>query len=359
MKTTIGFAIGLLLLFAVLVLPLRAQNEPEAAATQAPQAHAVIREKSLGLLRDIVPVSSSEREKKTAESAGGSVIWGNLFDPHEVVALVNLAAEEPRVDADADPDAYIDRDTWVRHLSLCAWENDHWIFRQYLDNARSPEFHTRKDKPSHFVQASRWTGRHEGDHLSWYYDPATRKLVRTHFETWGPFYLVGDYLCTERGIERRAIDVTTWVYPYKDGKKGDLLAISDSDAGRGELRTFAITFRDRKTGKYWTYAFEPKESEPPYLHYTVDAVEGKENNRYDQEGKLVHRRAEMELSEEQGSIDEYFFERLTGLSRAVLGSLESGAEAKWHDALPKLAPLEPIPFKISGDPDVVRRLQKK
>ncbi len=348
-----------LLICTGIPLILIAQEEPLQNPTPTPEALAKIREESLKFLRDIVPVSTTGRKLKIVENDAGLAYWGNLFDPREVVALMNLSPEKPAGDSDEGVFSIYDyEETWTRHLSLCAWEKDHWVFRQYLDNARNLEFHDRKDKPSHFVQASRKTGRHEGDHLSWYYEPKSKSLIRTNYETWGPFHLIGDYLCTLRGFERRAMDETVCVYPYKNGKKGNLLGVYDSDIGRGELRDFSITFRDHKTGKYWTYSFRPKEQEEPYLHYLVDAVEGLQHESYEKEKERVHFFAEMVLGEEDGSIDQICFERLTGLSRALL---EHGGwrSDDWKDNLPKLPPLKKIDLKITGDSEIIRHLQKQ
>ena len=143
-----------------------------------------IQEKSLSLLQDLAPASSSGRTMKNMAIDGGQIYWGNLFDPKEVVALVNLAPEKPAGDNWPPTNSW---GAWPCYLSLCVWEKDRWVYRQYLDNANTLVFHDRKDRPHHFVQASRKTGRYEGDFLSWYYDPKTRTLVRTNFEGWGPF----------------------------------------------------------------------------------------------------------------------------------------------------------------------------
>lgn len=348
----------MLLLFTVPHQLLKAQAEPKQSVMPKPEVLKVIREKSLKLLRDIVPSSTSGKALKTVDSAEGLVYWGNLFDPHEVVALVDLPPEKPEDSEGSVFERFDYEQTWFRHLSFCAWEKDHWVYRQYLDNARDLEFLDRKDKPHHFVQASRKTGRYDGDHLSWFYDEKRKKLVRTNFEDWGPFYLIGNYLCTIRGFERRAMDETVWVYPYAEGKKGRLLAVYYSDIGSGELRNFSITFHDLKTGKFWTYSFSPMEAEPPYLHYSIDAVEGVWNEPEKNAKPRIHSNAEMEVSEKDGSIDEYCFERLTGLSRAVLGHVNwRGSERM--DKLPKLPALKQIELKINGDPEIVRHLKNK
>ena len=348
---SIEILLVMLLFFTVPHQLLKAQGESKQSVMPTEEALRVIRKKSLKLLRDIVPSSTSGKALKTVDSAGGLVYWGNLFEPHEVVALVNLPPEKSEDSGGSVFDQFDYEQTWGRHLSFCAWEKDHWVYRQYLDNARNLEFHDRKDKPKHFVQASRKTGRYDGDHLSWFYDEKRKKLVRTNFEDWGPFYLIGNYLCTIRGFERRAMDETVWAYPYAEGKKGRLLAVYYSDIGSGELKNFSITFHDRNTGKWWTYSFSPTEDEPPYIHYSVDAVEGIWNEPVEKAKLRIHSNAEMEVSEKDNSTDEYCFERLTGLSRAVLGHVDRRG-AKWMEKLPKLPALKQIKLKINGDPEI-------
>jgi len=354
----LGIILGTHLFCTVSSLPLRAQEEPAQSTTPTQEALGKIREKSLSLLRDIVPASTSGRGLKTVEGVGGIIYWGNLFDPGEVVALVNLAPENP--EQDAEQEGASQKETWIYHLSFCAWEKDHWVFRQYLDNARKLEFHDRKDKPNHFVQASRMTGRYAGVYLSWYYDSKTKKLVPTGFENWGPFYLVGNYLCTLRGMERRAMDETVWVYHYKYGKKGNLQAEIDyPNIGKdGVLRDFIITFRDDKAEKYWTYSFSPKEEEEPFLHYYVEAVEGPPDEPYEKTKNRVHYSAEMEVGKDDNSTDEFCFEQLTGVSRAVLNHQESKGSI-WKDTMPKLPPIKQNQLNITGDQEIIRHFNKK
>lgn len=312
------------------------------------------------MLRDIAPASSSGRKMKTMAIDGGLIYWGNLFDPKEVVAVVNLAPEKPQ--GDETETASFFRECWPTYLSLCAWEKNHWVYRQYVDNANSLSFHDRKDTPNHFVQASRKTGRYEGDFLSWYYDPKTNTLVQTHYESWGPFFLVGNYLCTTRGFQRRAMEETVWVYPYKRGKKGDLLAIYDSDIGTGELKNFSITFRDHDTKKLSTYSFDPQEEEPPYLNYTVNAVEGEPKAKGASPDPGGHDSAVMKLVGKDGgedaSIDTYCFERLTGLSSALVEAPDGG-EPRWNDVVPKTSPVNQVKIEVSGDPEIVQHLRNR
>jgi hypothetical protein len=322
--------LGILLLCTVLPLRLTAQVEPKQSATPTPEALGTIRENSLKLLRNIVPVSTSGRALKTVESAGGLVYWGNLFDPREVVALVDLPPEDPSPDY-SDGGVYDKFDyeqTWIRHLCFCAWEKDHWVFRQYLDNARNLEFHDRKDKPRHFVQASRKTGRYEGDHLSWFYDEKGKKLVPTNFEDWGPFYLVGEYLVTSRGFERLAHEDSRTIFKYKNGVKGEEIASYwEKDDGR-----FSFAYKDSKTGKSNGWQFDPKDETG--AQYIVSS-----------KGKSAEITVE---GTEAGS--SYFFELLTGLRGELL-------DQKWLENLPKQKPLKRIAIKATGDPEIVESLQ--
>lgn len=348
MKFCIRILVAAHIAWGALFEPLNAQEQ--IAKKPTPAESREIREKSLQLLHESISAPISGKEMQTVEHAGNTIYFGDLFDSSEVTALVNLAPEKPRL----DPDEYFEDDTRVRHLSYCVWKKDHWEFRQYIDNAGNVEFHKRKGHPRHFIQASRRTGRFEGDHLSWYYERSTKRLVRTNFEFWGPFYLVGNYLCATRGFERRAMDETVWVFSYRNGKKGELLARYDSDIGRGELRNFSVTFRERKSGKYWTYSFNPREAQEPYLHYNVDAVEG------EGDGEIVSAksaRAEITLAGDDVAFDEFCFERLTGLSRALLNHTESD-NGGWEDELPKLSPLKAPQFKVAGVSEIVRHLQR-
>lgn len=335
---------GLIIFIVLLAVSLKADDETSPSAEQMK----VIQEKSLNLLRDIVPAGSSDRKLETMVIDGGLVYWGNIFDPKEVVALVNLAPEKP-VDDDWPPTN--SWGTWPCYLSLWVWEKDHWVFRQYLDNANSLVFHDRKDSPHHFVQASRKTGRYEGDYLSWYYDPLTKTLVRTDYETWGPFFLLGNYLCTTNGFERRTEYETVWVYSYKEGRKGDLVAIYSSNINT-ELPDFSITFRDNQTGKLWTYSFHQKEDNAPY---TVDAVEGDPDAKVENPDPQIHHAAEIKLSGEADPFD-CFFERLTGLS-SVFREAADNEGADWQDTAPKTSPAKQVKYEITGDPEIIQHLK--
>jgi hypothetical protein len=351
---------GLFLFLLSLVVSLKADDGTTQFPPPTADQRKAIQEKSLSLLRDLAPASSSDRTMKTMAIDGGQIYWGNLFDQKEVVALVNLAPEKPQTGDEETASMW--RECWPCYLSLCSWERDHWVYRKYLDNAHSLVFHDRNDSPRHFVQASRKTGRYEGDFLSWYYDPKTKTLVRTNYETWGPFFLVGNYLCTTRGFERRAMEDTVWVYPYKQGKKGDLLAIYDSDVGTGELKHFSITFRNRQTKKLWTYSFNPQEVEPPYLNYTVDAVEGALDEKMAGTETRVHYSAAMMLTGKEGgenvAIDTYCFERLTGLSIGLVEAPDGG-EPEWRDVAPKTTLVKQVKIETSGDPEIVRHLKNR
>jgi len=344
----------LALLFGVLLIGLlRADEEPILFPPPTADQLKVIREKSLSLLQDLRPASSSGRSMKTMALNGALIYWGNLFDPKEVVALVNLAPAMPP--GYNDESASVFRDCWPSYLSLCAWEKDHWVYRQYLDNANSLIFHDRKDSPNHFVQASRKTGRDEGDCLSWYYDPKTKTLVRTNYESWGPFFLIGNYLCTTRGFEHYAREETVWVYPYKEGKMGDLIAINDSDIGNGELRNFSITFRDHQTRKLWTYSFHSEGEESPSQSWTVDAVEGELNEKVESPDPRVHYSAKIKQPSEGEGIDSICFESLTGLNSKIVEPSDTG-KYEWKDDAPKAPPVKKVKLEIYGDPEIIRHL---
>jgi hypothetical protein len=275
----------------------------------------------------------------------------NLFDPNEVVALVNLAPEKPAGDDWPSTNSW---GIWPCYLSLCAWKTDHWVFRQYLDNANSLSFHDRLDNPHHFVQASRKTGRYEGDYLSWYYGPATSTLVRTHYETWGPFFLLGNYLCTTNGFERRSMNEIEQIYSYKQGRKGRLLASYDQDT---ERPNFSIAFRDQQTGKFWTYSFHGDDDE---VTYAVDAVAGDPSEKIENPDTRTHYSAEIKLSKGD-QFASFCFERLTRLSPALAPAGDDGnpdgQDPTWSDSLPKTPPIKQVKFEISGDPEIVRHLK--
>lgn len=155
--------------------------------------------------------------------------------------------------APPEPDDYL-------HLqpgNLCffAYEGAEWKFRQFLGNVNNLSVHHRQDQPSAFLQGSRQTGRYEGDYLSWRYEPNSGRLILTDFEDWGPFYLAGDYLVLTRGFERLAHDDTHWIYAYKDGKRGQLLAtLRENDS-----RRFEIDCIDAASGRMQAWSFKPED----------------------------------------------------------------------------------------------------
>jgi hypothetical protein len=339
------------LIVMLVVMPVMADDEPMLFPPPTSEQLKSIQEQTLRLLRDIRPASSAGRKLKTMGINGGLVYWGNLFDPEEVVALVDLAPEKPVGDDWPPTNSW---GAWPCYLSLCVWEKNHWAYRQYLDNANSLSFHDRLDKPHHFVQASRKTGRYEGDYLSWYYDPATKTLVRTHYETWGPIFLSGDYLCTTNGFERRSMNESEQIYSYRQGRKGRLLASYDEDTERPD---FSIAFRDQQTGNFWTYSFHGDDDE---LTFGVDAVAGAPSEKIENPDTRTHYAAEVKLTK-GGQFPSFCFERLTGLSPALVPALNDsnpdGQVLMWSDLLPKTPAIKPVEFEISGDPEIVRHLK--
>ena len=152
------------------------------------------------------------------------------------------------------------------------------------------------------------------------------------------------------------MDETVWVYPYDDGKKGDLLAIYTSNVGTGELTNFSITFRDHRIRRLWTYSFHREEQEPPYLNYTVDAVEGQLFEKVDSPDPRVHESAEIKLSGGDEPFDSFCFERLTNLSYAFVDAGTNGGPT-WADVMAKTPPAKEVKFEISGNPEIVRHLK--
>lgn len=299
-----------------------------------------ITEKSAQLLQAVVPTSGglfakADQPLKILKMADGTVHWGKLFGREEILALTNLAPPTPAQNDWENPPQY---------LCLFAWVKGHWVFRQFLGNAYDLEFH--QHQGTYFLQGDYHEGRYGGVHLSWFYDAGTKKLVRTHFEDWGPFYITGDYLVCTRGFERRAHDVSHIVYRYKDRQKGAFVArMHENDSGR-----FDITFRNPRSGKLETWFFINNYEAPS--HYSVSVAETKEKDAKDaepdQQDDSSHS-AQWEAGEDGSSDSGGYFQLLTGLNPKILGD-------EWLDVLPKPAPLK-VPFiKATGDPDIVSRL---
>ena len=290
-----------------------------------------IADTSLILLRDIDPsypgriaIFQHRVSQRKMETDKGTVLWGNLFSGSEIFALTNLAPQ-PAGPFDYPP----------QYLCLFVWKNHKWTFRQFLGNAYGLELHYRKDHPSAFLQATRQTGRYDGDYLSWYYDETTGQLVRTHFEDWGPFYLVGNYLCLTNGYERTSHEEMHSIYAYKDGKKGALLAsVDERDTG-----PFEIDGTDQKTGETVTWSFNPRDDNSGII--SVRALTKADPSGDSNKGEIKC----------AGEFDTgYFLELLTGLSSELLNE-------EWVDELPQKQPLQRIPIQATGSADIVKRFQ--
>jgi hypothetical protein len=291
-----------------------------------------IADMSLILLRDIDPSyprgvfnfldRGTQRSMKTEK---GNVLWGTLFNADEVTALTNLAPESGSGPYDFPP----------QYLCLFIWKGHQWILQQFLGNAYGLELHYRKDHPSVFLQATRQTGRYDGDYLSWYYDDKTSRLVRTNFEDWGPFYLVGNYLCLTNGYERLAHDESHWIYAYKEGRKGALLAsVNERDTG-----PFEIAFQDHKSGEMVTWSFNPHEDNGGPMSVCIAT-------KVDPSGAL--NQGEITVTGEYST--GYFLDLLTGLNPKLL-------DDEWLGELPLRQPLQRIPIQATGSTEIVRRLQ--
>ncbi len=286
-------------------------NSDELPGKVVPSAQEIaeIKKKAQPLLINVVPCTSPpsvpyarqpDQPVAKLETKAGTVQWGNLFASNETSALVNLTP----VKSDEDELGEVA----PKYLCMFVWKSDRWMFRQFLGNAYNLSVHHRRDWPAAFLQGSRKTGRYEGDHLSWFYDPGSGQLIETKFENWGPFYLVGNYLVLGRGFERLAHDNTHWVHAYKDGKKGQLLAVMHSnDSGR-----FDIECRDRKSGHMQRWSFDPKDEKGESLTVTVTADPKEEDAEGGTHGD------EVPSAQVTGADQTNFFGFLTGLNPALL-----------------------------------------
>ncbi len=331
---------------AVLTIPLarsvaQSGDEPPGEVMPSAQEVAEIKNKAQALLRDLAPRSSPpnvpyvrQPDQPTAklETDAGTVQWGNLFVPDETVALVNLAPSKTDED---EPD-----EVAPQYLCVFVWKADRWTFRQFLGNVYNLSVHHRRDRPAAFLQGSRKTGRHEGDHLSWFYDPKNGQLIETKFEDWGPFYLVGDYLILGRGFERLAHDDTHWIYSYRGGKKGRQLAVMhENDSGR-----FDIECPDRKSGRMQRWSFVPEDEKGERLSVTVadDPKEG------DAEGGTRDDKAPS--AQVTGLDSRDFFGFLTGLNPALL-------DDKWMDKPPKWSAPKRLSVEVTGSRIIAARFR--
>ncbi len=325
-----------------------AQNSDEQSGEKppSPQEIAEIKKKAQTLLRDVVPRSSppsvpysrqSDQPFEKMKTGEGTVQWGNLFTPGETAALVNLAPP-PKTDDDLNA-------VEPQYLCMFVWKGNQWSFRQFLGNVYNLTVHHRRDRPAAFLQGSRRTGRYEGDYLSWIYDPSSKQLVQTNFEDWGPFYLVGSYLILGRGFERLAHDQTHWIYSYKDGKKGKLLAsLHENDSGR-----FDVEYRDVKSGRMKRWSFHPEDKKGSRLSVAVendpkeDGADGEGRDDKAPDAQLIEQT-------ENGLSPGDYFGFLTGLNPTLL-------DDKWMDKLPKWSAPKSLPVKVTGSQVITARFR--
>ena len=302
--------------------------------------------KARTLLRDVTPRSGPpsipyahppDQPCQKMEVGEGIVQWGNLFTPGETVALVNPAPPPKTEDDRYD-------DTRPRYLCLFAWKDGQWTFRQFLGNVYNLTVHHRKDRPAAFLQGSCRTGRYEGDYLSWYYDPARKRLVPTNFEDWGPFYLVGNYLVLGRGFERLHHDNTHSIYAYKNGRKGELIAdLHENDRGN-----FDFECRNPKSGQREVWYFNPEDEEGDRLSV---AMENGPRKNGAHAGDRRNAEFTVQLTQTgDGWSPTDFFCFLSGLDPALL-------DDKWLDESPKRSAPKRLPVKVTGDPMIVARFR--
>jgi len=276
---------------------------------------------------------------------GGSVRWGTLFQRDEVDALVLLSGPPP-VD---------ETDFTCGVLCLLNWRKDHWEFRQTLGPQTDYELRHRSLWPQHIVQATRRADvAGNVDRTSWRYDDKPRQFVPTGWDHWGPFHVMGDYICFQRGVERRGNNDTRWIYKLKHGQMGDLVAAWNMDCQTAVLPApFTITFREGKTGtlKHWCFKqIEEGENDGKPDHWAISVTSH-------EEGSKGTDKAAAELwRPHDDSVDPalYFFEQLTGIDADILQTWEP--QVHWSDHL--AAPTgKKVPTKVTGNPEIAARLQ--
>jgi hypothetical protein len=288
--------------------------------------HAAVERRCLEMLANVAPArTTSPGAMTTMLFPDGQACWGALFSKDETVALVSF--HRPRGDEFDYPPHW---------LSFLVWKDGRWSYRQFLGIAQSFDIYRRKDLGLQVVQGFCRTERHGGKQSSWRYDDKSARLVPTGLDDWGPYALIGGYICYQRGHERLAHWDTRWIYPFINGAKGELLAcFHEVDTGG-----FTITFRDHDSGKNLSWAFLPDINDESHItvRQSTDADETS--------GSPL---AELHLPKD-GSLDPHdCFELLTGLSRKLL-------EDKWLETLPR-PDVKRVKIKVTGDPSVVRRLQ--
>jgi len=288
--------------------------------------HAAIERRCAEMLANVAPSNASTQGTMTTmQFPDGRICWGRLFSKEEIVALVSF--HRPVGDVFDYPPHW---------LSLLAWNDGHWTYRQFLGRAETFDIFRRKNLGLQIVQGYCQTERHGGTQSSWQYEGKSKRLVATNLDDWGPYALIGHYICYQRGHERLAHWDTRWIYPFLDGRRGDLLAcFHQSDNGM-----FAVTFEDHESGKIQSWAFNPDRDNQS--HVTVSMAHDAE----DLDGKPL---AELQLSKDD-FLDPYdCFELLTGLSRKLL-------EDEWLVNVPQ-PKVKRVKIEASGSPAVVQKFQ--
>lgn len=311
-----------MLLLLSAVASLAAEGDPPEEQPDLAQ----VQHRCMEMLANVAPVGTYPPGTTTTQLfPDGQACWGSLFSKDETVALVSF--HRPRADAFDYPPHW---------LSLLVWNEGRWTYRQLLGSASSFEISRRKDLGLQIVQGFCQTERHSGTQSSWRYDDKSRRLVPTHLDDWGPYALIGGYICYQRGAERLAHWNTRWIYPLVNGARGGLRAcFHESDYGG-----FTVTFRDEDIGKNRSWAFVPDKNDESHITVRtaldLDEIDGSPL-------------AQLQLSKD-AFLDPYdCFELLTGLSRKLL-------EDEWLQTVPKPA-IRHVPIKVTGDPAVVRRFQ--
>jgi len=315
------------------------EENPHALRSLPPDEQRAVVARAAALLQEVRPAAPGKerREWKVIERAEGTVHWGNFVRAGEVAALVNVKEQiaQDRAEAGANPPA--------QYLCYYIRRKGRWEFRQFLGNADHLEIHYRRDQPSVFLQGSFRTGRYDGENVSWFLDGKGR-FVPTGFEDWGPFYIKGNYLVCTRGFERLAHDDTRWIYAYRNGRKGALLARYHArDDG-----PFDITFPDA-SGQWWGWDFHHREFDGEDTPVTV--IKARDCG-HESELTIGENEAGREATA-SGELDSAAtFEHLTGLDPALL-------EEGWEDALPPHVRTEWEPVETKGDPEIAKALGGK
>ena len=288
---------------------------------------ALIEKVSLNLLNTHVPAPS--KKGAIIELPNGTKIqYGSLFD----LELMALVAFFPRPTNDGEFDYP------PCHLSLLEWSGSRWLFRQFLGSASKFDIHERKDLKLIIVQGWCRTERNGGEQSSWKWEPKSRKLVQTGLDDWGPFCLKGEFICYTRGTERLAHWDTRWIYRFKDGKRGDLVAcFHEVDDGR-----WTVSFLAKPGPKELTrWSFIPSLDAPWMISLHSASRED------EQGGREI---AQLLLPKDHELSQHFCFEWLTGLSAKLL-------DDEWLETVPKPQIKIRPKIDVTGDTEVISRFQ--